>query len=139
MLTALKRGIEFGIVDRKHGRYYLLEVAKHRGRLSRLQHQNRAGPMSVAAPGELIERGIRTRKSGKGKKGGRGGKSKNGGRRKKGNKKHSIGHKSIKKTRFARSLKSYELSDFYQNPSYKASGVSSIDSLEFYEGEDRRD
>ncbi|KAK0181867.1 hypothetical protein PV327_000054 [Microctonus hyperodae] len=146
VVAALKRGIEFGIVDRRRGRYFLGENEKRLGRISRIPDGNstttptrsrgsrrasgvttRDGTDDNTTSTGILERDARSRKLGKTKKDR---KSKNGTRRKKNNKKS--GRKSMKKTRFARSLNSYNLSEHYHNPSYKASAVSSVDSIENY-------
>ncbi|KAH0566606.1 uncharacterized protein LOC123259432 [Cotesia glomerata] len=146
VVAALKRVVEFGIMDRKRGRYFL-PGEKRRINLSGGNRQDSSSGKSesnvstvdarATGRSRVSERGHRfkSRNTDKTKREG-GGKSKDSSRRKrKPKRKPKQKSKSVKRTRFARSLKSYDLSDYYKNPSYRASGVSSIDSMEYWEDE----
>lgn len=147
MVAALKRGVEFGIMDRKRGRYFL-PGEKRRINLSGGNRQDSStgksessvstGDARAAGRSKVSERGHRfkSRNTDKTKREGVAGKSKDSSRRKrKPKRKPKQKSKSVKRTRFARSLRSYDLSDYYTNPSYRPSGVSSIDSMEYLEDE----
>ncbi|XP_034952484.1 uncharacterized protein [Chelonus insularis] len=128
ILVALKRGVEFGLMDRRSGRYFIPKDEKRHLRLSQQQNHGVRRESS-----ELLERDLRIRsRNPDGRKEARESRSKDPPRRRKKKSSRKSGRKSVKKTRFARSLKSYELSDCYKNPNYKASAVSSIDSLEYW-------
>ncbi|XP_057338972.1 uncharacterized protein LOC130676639 [Microplitis mediator] len=154
VLAALKRGVEYGIMDRKRGRYFL-PGEKPRINLSRANHDHTGdsegdsdgdgdsnpGDAGATRKSQVFEdRGHRfkSRNTDKTKRENISSKSKDSSRRKRKPSRKSTGRRSVKRTRFARSLKSYDLSDYYKNPDYRASGVSSIDSMEYWEGEDFR-
>ncbi|XP_015115588.1 uncharacterized protein LOC107040155 [Diachasma alloeum] len=129
VIAALKRGLEFGIVDRKRGRYFLQTDDKN---IEDKKRGNRPKLLTDDEGSEVAVEQRRTSKPAKLKKSTRVGKGKDG-RRKKGRK---AALKKSKKARISRAIRPYKLDDFYRNPKSRPSVDSSLESMDYFQGGD---
>ncbi|XP_011305681.1 uncharacterized protein [Fopius arisanus] len=129
VVAALKRGLEFGIVDRKRGRYFLQTddktiEDKKRGTRPKLPTDDEGSEVAVEQR--------RTSKSAKPRKSRRVGKGRNG-KRKTGRK---AAVKKSKRARISRTIRPYKLDDFYRDLKTRPSAESSLESMDYFQGED---